>query len=491
MLRFAIARTQGTARHLVSTVAASRSQIACFSTVSISSAKAVVPGGKKKIRQGYGNKKASDSTKAKPRKGGMTHLKFKDAVRQLGFEKNAASLQLTPLSVESLDPAADAAVVKYSPETLERLSTLNSFKKYQHHELFTEPVSMVTENTRALFKEFVSKSDTPARVCLLGDKGAGKSTLISQVQALSVAKNPQTILIHLDHPEKIVDGTSDYIFNTKLQKYQQPMFTKRWIIRLREANADIFKKLPLSQDITFTTKSKKSKSESEVVLKKGENTVFEFLEQNHDFGKVSPTNAFQLLVEELKHHSKEVPVLVTLDNATGIINEPISKYFHPDYTPIHFKDFEVGSFLLDLMSGDLAFAKGGVLISESSDNRQCHTLDVGLGLQEYDPYYKQDECDFLVANKMLANGGIKSYQLSNLSKDEVRDLMEFWEASGVLQLRDYPRKESPAAIEEEAEEIEEVEEINAEEVFEKSVQNNYTLTSGNVGGLVKVTNFLF
>ncbi|CAH2355992.1 37S ribosomal protein S23, mitochondrial [[Candida] railenensis] len=469
-----------------------------FSTFSGLYAKAAPPGGKNKAKQGFGNKKKGDPTKTKTRKAGMTHLKFRDAVRQLGYEKNAPALNeanfaLGTLNAKALvDEEQQQSVVKYDAPTMEKLVALKSFKKFQYHEMFSQPTSMITDNTRALYEEFVQRavgngeeaeSAVPSsanRVCLIGEKGVGKSTLMTQVQALALSQaQNNVILLHFDHPDAVTNGTSDYIFNPKLNKYQQPMFTKRWIIAFRKANEKVLKQLALSQDVTFINKKKEK-----TTLKSGENTVWDFVEQNHDFGKVGPTSAFQTFVKELQHHSANVPVVVTVDNVNAVVNETVSKYFHPDYTPIHLTEFEMGSFLVQVLSGEVSFARGGVLMAESSDNSSAHTLNVGLGLEEYDPYYTTAECDYDVASGLLSNGGLRTYQLANLTKDETRDLIEFWESAGVLQLRDYPRKPKAGEATAEAE-------LSGDDVFEKAVHNSYTLTSGNVGGLVNVTNFSF
>ena len=468
MLRSALSRAS----------AAPRVHAVAFSTSLLAAAKAVVPGGKKKIRQGYGNKKALDTAKTKAKKGGMTHLKFRDAVRELGFEKAAAPAAsgLAPLTPAALS----GAVVRYSAQTLPQLKALNSFKKYQHHEVLGEPILLVSDNTANLHAQFVSRLLlTPSRenrVCLVGPKGVGKSTLLTQAQALALEGD--VLVVHFDHPELMLNGTSDYVHNNQLLLYQQPMFTKRWIQKFREANAAVLRKLPLLQDIVYTN----IKQKRDFTLKKGQHTVFDLVDQNRDFGKPIATMAFQKLIAELQHHSTTVPVLVTIDNATALINEPQSKYWHPDHTPIHVKEFEIGAWLLSLILGEASFAKGGILLAESSDNRHAHTLPVGLGLEVYDPYYRLSECDYDIANLMLQHGGVKPFEVANLTKAHARELLEFWGAAGVLQLRDYPRKVAYLA---------DVEPAARDAVFDQFVQNSFVLTSGNVGGLVKVTNFLF
>lgn len=450
------------------------------------------PQPKKKVKVGYKPKE----TKEKAKKSGMTHLKFEDAVRKLNFERQARDLLdlgLAELSVDSL-ASVGSSVVKYNAETEKALQELGSFKKAQHHELFRNPVSLVSDNTLAIKDSFLSKLDGPSkdnRVILLGQKGVGKSTLVTQAQALALSQHSgDVVLLHLDFPERIVEGTSDYIFNTNTKKYQQPMFTKRWIRWLRQANEAVFKKMPLTRDISFVAKK------VEHNLKKDTNTVHDFLTLNHDFGVSGPTAAFAFFVEELQAHSAQFPVFVSIDNFNALTVEPHTKYYHPDMRHIHFTEFEMGHFIERLVSGELSFAKGGVLLAESKDAGESKTLRVGLGLQEHNPYDKISQCDTPFAETMRQNGGIRTFQVQNLLKDHARALLEFWKSSGALQVRDYPTK----AVYKTSEDGENAQAIKVgqfvasahpETQIESILQASYIVSSGNPGNLLRANHLVF
>ncbi|SGZ50642.1 CIC11C00000001182 [Sungouiella intermedia] len=488
MLRFAVARTGVRQRVQVGSLASSLKYLSVSATVN-----AAAPAGKKKVKMGFKPKE----TKEKVKKSGMTHLKFEDAVRQLKFENLARDLndlQLAELAADKLESIL-STVVKFNGQTDKLLKELGSFKKAQHHELFRNHLSLVSDNTVAIRDQFLLKLDSASkdnRVCLLGEKGVGKSTLIAQAQALALSQhNGDVVLLHLDFPERIVEGSSDYILNRKMKKYQQPMFTKRWIKKLRAANEAVFKKMPLTRDISFVAKK------VEHNLKKGENTVYDFILLNHDFGLVGPSTAFKFLVEELKAHSEKFPVLVSIDNFNALIAEAFTKYFHPNMVPIHFTQFEAGHFIEQLVSGELSFAKGGVLLAESKDLGECKTLRVGLKLQEHDPYDKRTQCDAVFADTMTKNGGVKPLFLKNLSKDQTRELLLFWDKSGVLQVRDYPTKEIYKSTEEMLQDKrarkvgEYVECVDPQAQLENLVQSSYMLSSGNPGSLLKINHLVF
>lgn len=449
---------------------------------------AVQKEGKKKVTMGYKKK----DVKEKVRKGGMTHLKFRDAVRLLKFENLARDLG--ELGIEDLGVSTQAnKVVKYSANTEKTLVELNSFKKFQHHELFKNPISLVSENTKAVDAKFVKNLAGPSkdnRLCLIGEKGVGKSTLVTQAKALAVSEyKNDVVLLHIDAAEKMVDGSNDYIYNKTTGKYQQPMYTKRLIKKLRAANEDIFKKLPLSRDTSFTAKK------VEHHLKKDVNTLYDFVLLNHDFGLLGASSAFQFFVDELVHHSEKVPVLVSIDNFNALLSEPFTAYRTAAFTPIHFTGFEMGDLVLRLVSGDLSFSKGGVLVAESNDFRLNKTLPVGLGLVEYDPYYTNSECDLAVASSLLKNGGVRAFDVKNLTKSEARTLLQFWEQSGALQVRDYPTKEEFSTYDDAVLDARRpgqfVETKDPVEQFENILQSSYVVSSGNPGFLLRATNIAF
>lgn len=413
-----------------------------FHATSCQLAKAGTPksqlGGKKKAKQGFKTKK--DSNEGKVKKGGMTHLKFRDAVRSLGLEKNAPPVGVKDMSYETLF-TNKGEIVKYSKSVEDKLNLLGSFKKYQHHELFSNPISIISDNLLQLTELFLNKFDTQStdknRQILMGHYRVGKSTLISQIKALGLLKyNNDLVLLHFDHPENLINGTSDYIYNKKLEVYQQPMFTKRWIMKIREANKDIFSKLKLSRDISFTTKK------VEYNYKAGENTLYEYLSNCYDFGKVESTFAFDFFISELKHHSQKnnIPVLLSVDNFNALTTEPLTRYRHPDFTPIHFQEFEIGKFILDFVSGHEKFDKGGILLSESYDIGKSDNLYMGLGLKEYDPY-RSNVLDSNLIERLLSNGGISVFEVQNLNKADTATLIDFYHKVGVLHVRDYIYKQ--------------------------------------------------
>ncbi|ODV81924.1 mitochondrial ribosomal protein [Suhomyces tanzawaensis NRRL Y-17324] len=466
-----------------------------FSTTSVTMKKAAPSTPARKTKIAF--KVLREQTKTK--KPGMTHLEFKDAVGALGFEKMAAdlsALELNKLSFEHL-AALKAQVTRYDAKVEPKLKTLGSFKKLQHHELFQNPVSLVSENTLRLAQELIAKLDSTAskdnRICLVGPNGVGKSTLLTQAKALALAQHEDVVLLHIDNGVNLVNGSSDYIFNQKSGKYQQPMLTKRWIYKLRQVNEEVFKKMKLTRDISFQS------NRVDYNLKKNVNTVYELLLHNHDFGKFAPTSAFAFFVDELVAHSKNFPVLFSIDNFNGITDYSQTKYHHPDFSHIHLSEFEMGDFVLKVTGGALSFAKGGVLLAKTSDFGQHRsTLDVALGIEEYDPYSKKKFLDVEVANTLKQNGSIKPFEVKTWTKDESKELLKFYQDAGVLFVNDYKTKESNQTAKEILEEKAAVRagkleqhEFDPVRHFDRIVNNQYTISGGNPAHLLKASAFIF
>ncbi|RCK57738.1 37S ribosomal protein S23, mitochondrial [Candida viswanathii] len=393
----------------------------------------------------------------------LTHLPFVEAVRNLGLEKNAPASNTSELSFAELK---SGKITSYPADIEAKLKIVGGFRRHQHHEMYDKPISMVTTNTERL-TGFIDKLNEPSkdnRVYLDGIKGCGKSTLLNQAITLANEKfNGDIIVMHLDAGESVANGTSDYIKNNKLKMYQQPMLTKRWIWKILKTNEKIFKK-------------------HQIEMKAGKNTLFEYLKQNHEFGKPLPHSSFQFFIEELVAHSKDIPVLLSIDNFNAFADTTLTKYRHPDFTLIPVAEFEVGDFILKVASGDLSFTKGGALFAKSNNfSEKKKTTQVAIYPEEpYDPYMKLPQFDFEIANRLTRHGGIKPFKVDPLTKDEVKSLMTFWRQQGVLLVRqDFHKKifdEEVAA---------KILQVDPDSQFEKLVESSYIMNQGNPHMMVK------
>ncbi|KAI5963146.1 uncharacterized protein KGF55_002938 [Candida pseudojiufengensis] len=415
---------------------------------------------------------------------GLTHYPFKKAVQNLKLEKLAPSMN----HIESLHPnkLTTGVITKYSPSTENKLNDFEAFKKFQHHELFQHPVSLITSNTINIYNDFVKNLQIESkfnRKYIDGIKGAGKSTLINQALALALEEySNDVIILHLSSADVIGNGSSDYFYNNKLELYQQPMATKRWLRKILRVNEENFKKLKLTKDISFF------KDKSKIELKANQHTLYDYLSQNREINTGQPTISFQFFIEQLKDHSSKIPILISIDDFNSFSDFSITKYKSPDFKSIHIKNFELGKFLLDVASGDINFNKGGVLLAKSCDFApQRKTTHIAVYTnEEYDPYMKYPNLDLLVAQKLSRNGGISPIKMASMTKDEVRSLLQFWKDQQVLIVReDYVKKDFNKQEEAEVNEEQTIVEVDMDKQFEKLVQSSFVVSQGNPYGILR------
>ncbi|CAI5760730.1 unnamed protein product [Candida verbasci] len=442
--------------------------IRCLSSTNIVSAPFKQKEGKTKQKMVT---KKNDKVDVK-RSTNLTHLPFGEAVRNLQFEKTASELKIDELTSDF----SRGKVFIYPKKIESKLKSMGGFKKFQFQESFAKPITLTTSNTTRINELFVNKLDEKFennRLYIDGSKGIGKSTLLNQAIALSLLKhNHDIIVLHMDNAEVIGNGSSNYIFNNKLSIYQQPMITRRWIKKILAANEDTFKKMKLTQDVKFT------KDKLEIKLTANKHTLYDYLSQNFEFGKTDPHTHFKYLINEIKQHSKNIPVLVSIDNFNAVTDFSLTQYKSPDFNPIHIQEFEMGKFLIDVANGSIGFEKGGVLLSKCNDfapNRK--TIEVAVYPErEYNLYMKQPEFDLELARKLQ---GIKPFEMTSLTIDESRELMKIWKDQGVLIVRkDFNKKDFN-------QESSQVVEVDMESQFEKIVLNSFNTSQGNPMGMFK------
>ncbi|KAG7660837.1 uncharacterized protein J8A68_005654 [[Candida] subhashii] len=459
-----------------------------------------VKGGKKAVAFTRKSQKVNAEEK-KPKKSGMTHYGFKDAIRNLKLESNASEFPngIVPLTGKELIELSNGSKIKSYPEELQLGLTISGcFKKYQFHEMFKTPVSFISSNLTQLNSKFIEeltkKPSKDNRFILTGAKGCGKSTLITQAIVVSktttttAADSRKIVVLHLDDASLLRNGTSDYIKNDKLNKYQQPMLTKRFIRKIVQLNKDIFKTLKLSKDIIIPTKTK------DLQLKANENTLYEYLTQTQEFARGNPTNAFQFFIEQLQFHSQQdkgISVFTAIDDINSIIDYPETLYKHPDFTPIMVDEFELGNFVLQTISGELSFAKGGVLLATSSAYNPQQTLQVALDPTKFNAYEQPPKFYVDYADKLLLNNGVKQLPVANFSFDEAEEWIRFLNYTGIVVNRpDYiARKPKKLDASGNVVKEEEVLDVGFDEVdqLDKITRRLYVASQGNPYDILKAS----
>ncbi|KAH3663474.1 hypothetical protein WICMUC_005913 [Wickerhamomyces mucosus] len=307
-------------------------------------------------------------------------------------------------------------VVGFTEKQVQKLVQLGAFKKDQFNELFKVPITLLRNETEIIHKFITSTQSTPSsenRICLLGERGIGKTTLLTQAQALAL-NNGNTIIIPISYALKLVDGTNDYFYDSKLGTYTQPMYLKKLLAKIEYVNKESLQKLSLSQDYTIDGISKDKAS----VKFTPKHSLLDLVKANvagRQRGKV-----FQILINELLKQNKS-SVLLTVDNFSALTSNPITAYRNIENKLIYTEEFQISKFIFQLTSGEISFNQGGVLLATSSDDKPSITLKHGLGLIEADPYLKESEFSRQLASKLV---GVKPIEVSKLSKENVSILIE-------------------------------------------------------------------
>jgi small subunit ribosomal protein S29 len=345
---------------------------------------------------------------------------FQDHIHAGQYAKKAPKLALPTLEQElQLN-----TVATYSELQKQRLSQVGAFKKDQFHELFASPITLVRDETKQIEFLVEKSQQSPSsenRVCFIGERGIGKSTLLAQAQALAV-KNTNAVILPISYAVKLVDGSNDFWFDAKIGAYIQPMFLKKLLDKIEYANKTSLSKLNLSKEyiIEGLTKTRAAAKFSP------DNTLLDLVKAKVDARQRG--QVFQILINELLLQNT-APVFVTVDNFGSLMASSETAYRNVENKPIHSKELQITKALFSLTSGEQSFKKGAVILSTSSDDKQTITLQAGLGLAKPDAYLKKDEYNPDVAANIQ---GVKPIEVGRLSKENVSQLIQRYAEADVF-----------------------------------------------------------
>ena len=370
------------------------------------------------------SRKSADYKPTKRRITANTHYKnWSNTVHTARLNSTAPSISLPTFSAANLK---DENVTLFSGSQMKSLRHLGSFKKNQFNELFRQPVSLIrkdaTEELAQLLKE------TPkGKFIITGEPGVGKSTLLTQMQALAVDSNQ--IIVNISYPELFLNGRNDFMFDEKLGLYTQPMYLKKLIRKILKANnPELLKAIKLSKNYKFSKTT--LKGTQSLVFHQGTQSLYDLL--------ASSTNAnlrgehFQAIIDEL-YNQKDIPVCFTVDNFSRLLNYPLSAYRDTNNEPIHVLDLQLGRIIMDIVGGAIPLNnnKSHVLLAVSGVDKTNRTLPVALGKLPEDKYISQYHYEPRFA-EILKKGQVREFTVAKLSKDEVRKLIEFYLEAGIV-----------------------------------------------------------
>lgn len=375
------------------------------------------------------NKKTSYD-KSKNKKGSGNDKSFKDSILTKNYKKLALKYdetlinELQSLKLENKDSIKNN-FVKYPSETIKKLHVSGSFKPNQYNELYSQPLTLFRSIEDSKLLEIIDNNSSSInnRYIINGQSGIGKSTLLTHFQSFALSKNENNaILFPISNADMLVDGSCDYKLNSQTKFYDQPMYTRKFLKKFKNLNADILSKIPLSKEITPINNLFKNSNN------KINGTLLDFVNYFLKASSIesNTTFAFTTLLDELSNQ-KTLPVYLTIDNFSAFIQHGMTKYRDVENRRIYFQKFTVIDKLLQFVSGEKSFNNGAVLIATHGEHRLNNnvTLDIITGdksINDY-AYSKFRDFDYQLANRLLQNNGIKKFNVSKFSLDECKSLI--------------------------------------------------------------------
>lgn len=357
-----------------------------------------------------------------------------DTMHTAKLNKNAKEVDLPVFKPSKLDESLDR-MNNFSPTQLKHLHHLGSFKKNQFRELFVQPSSLIRKDSLGKLISQMDASNSSKRIIVTGEPGVGKSTLLAQLHAYATESN--YVVVNIPYPELFLNGRNDFFWDEKSNLYVQPMYLKKILSKIVKGNDEkMLSSIKLQKDykFAFTTLS----GTKDVELKKGENNILDLL--NSKVNANMRGLQFMNFIEEI-YAQKAVPILFTVDNFSRILTRSFTDYRDTENRLIPTLKFQIADIIMKIASGAIKFnnSKSGFVAAISGVDRTNRTLPVGLNKIEEDVYIKKYHYDPVYAN-LLKQGNVEEFELSKMSKDEVKLLIDFYSDCDIIPTKELQNK---------------------------------------------------
>ncbi|KAF2149875.1 hypothetical protein K461DRAFT_35359 [Myriangium duriaei CBS 260.36] len=337
---------------------------------------------------------------------------------------------LQELTIENVLSSKPGTILTLSNESIDALRAAEAFKHTQGWNLFRQPSTLVTEQTREvaeLINGIEQEGETNRNVyreVVVGEKGAGKSVVALQTMAIALQQG--WVVIHI--PEDLSQGQTTYIptrSSSGSTLYTQPDYTASLLARISNANEPVLSTLTLSKSHSFPIPIQPNISLSRLC----------------DLGSSDPSIApsiFTALLSELTSPSSEShprpPLLFSVDSIPHILRP--SAYLDREARPIHAFDLALVDTFVSLLSGKTSLPNGGIVqaVDTGSNRPPAAALDAHVRGKEatralapfMTPYSPPDE------RVLAALKGVAVRTVSGVSRIEARGVMEYYARSGVM-----------------------------------------------------------
>ncbi|TQN74111.1 37S ribosomal protein S23 [Colletotrichum shisoi] len=313
---------------------------------------------------------------------------------------NALAVEgLQDVGRETLAVAVNKGSVVALPDQLvDQLRTLEAFKTTQNWGLFRRPHMLVRGETVKLAERL---------------DGA--------------VKERQTLRMVLT-AQDLTNSNTDYspVPNTKPLQFYQPTYCFGLLQQIVKANGPILKQHKISKEYP------------ELLHVPKDGTLLDIATAAKEPEFAWP--AFQALWHELTTTPDGPPVFLGLDGLSHTMK--ISAYRDPSFNLVHSHDLTLVRLFVDALSGKTPLANGGAVIAATSRNNAPRSPSMELALAQSaaaaadlhvptpDPYNKGYDDRVYEAVR-----GVETLNVSGISREEARAVMEYWAASGLMRAR--------------------------------------------------------
>lgn len=335
--------------------------------------------------------------------------------------KNNKSINADSDSGESV---SGSALFKYNDDLLQRLHYFGAFQKSQFNELTYDYVSVLRKETLQIVNDLKSNSPGSKNFIITGNAGVGKSTVLSQVQSFLINQNlqktDQNIILNLNNPKKIIDGSFEISYNEKTQLYDQPILAKKFLIKNAAANKALFSKIPVTNTYSYmgnvsNASTKDFKSLYDLIKlgcsKKNKKSIY--------------PQVFSDFLNELAAVKDQYSIYFTVDNFNCLTEKSTSSYKSTNFEDIPVEKLQFANFILNSSNNSLF---KGVIYSTTDVCQVSSTLKVALKLATFDPFDKS----FDESVSALLNEKLKVVNLKNFTKSETKQMVDWFLENGLI-----------------------------------------------------------
>lgn len=325
----------------------------------------------------------------------------------------------------SVDNLEAGKIFRYPTQSEDSLRIFGSYRRGQKHELFQNRTTLIRESSSLPMADAIANGrENPSqmnRICLMGNKGTGKSSLLAQTQSFALENG--YVVIPIPRAGELISGENDAFYNEALKMYIQPMYVRRWMKRIAKGNKHTLSQIQAPAEKFSPGGSGGKKASTSSTSNK---SLYDILLEGRK--RADAVHVMEQVMSELASQ-EAFPVLFTMDDINVLAEKVYSANTNAENNHIYHGDLQVPKTFLDYLSGSKTFKKGAVVTALNSSHKINETILAGLGLQAPTPYSKLYRYDPQLASKF---DGVKPLKLESYNHEETKALLEYWSSVKVI-----------------------------------------------------------